>query len=451
MPVSIRPDFDVDSAPSGIASQSNLVSLPGGGFLALWSSYEGAPSGNNVSARIYSANGQPAGSVFIVNSTTEGDQGDPFAIVLPDGRTLVTWTAQGEIYARLLASDGTLVGNDFLLSTFPVSVAREQNTAMLADGGFVVTRVSLESGPSGYDIRAQIFDPNGARRSADFVVNTTTDLQQGLPVVTTFAEGRMLFAWYSNEYGGTDRDIRARIFNADGTPAGDDFIVNTTTAGAQLDVSVATLADGRIAISWTSAVDFNIASDIRATIIDPSIYEGTNQDDYWSGGERTDTMTGRNGNDVFRGNGGDDSIAGGRGADSLQGGSGDDKLSGQAGDDAIDGGKGADQLSGGDGADMFIYTSLSDGGDRILGFDKYDSFVFERDALGIALPSGSLEEVHFRTGKSNEARDADDHFIFRTTDGTLWFDADGSGANSAVLIADLSNSFKITAEDILIA
>ena len=56
----------------------------------------------------------------------------------------------------------------------------------------------------------------------------------------------------------------------------------------------------------------------------------------------------------------------------------------------------------------------------------------------------------FRARADNHAQDADDRFIFRTTDRTLWFDADGSGAGAAIMVADLQAGAVVTAADILL-
>ncbi|QLQ19085.1 MAG: hypothetical protein HZT43_10980 [Exiguobacterium profundum] len=50
----------------------------------------------------------------------------------------------------------------------------------------------------------------------------------------------------------------------------------------------------------------------------------------------------------------------------------------------------------------------------------------------------------------NFAQDANDRFIFRTTDRTLWFDADGTGSGASFLVASLQNVATMTAADIVI-
>ena len=52
------------------------------------------------------------------------------------------------------------------------------------------------------------------------------------------------------------------------------------------------------------------------------------------------------------------------------------------------------------------------------------------------------------TAANNLALDLDDYFIFNTTDQTLWFDRDGSGAREALIVADLQSGAVLTASDI---
>ncbi len=64
--------------------------------------------------------------------------------------------------------------------------------------------------------------------------------------------------------------------------------------------------------------------------------------------------------------------------------------------------------------------------------------------------AGTLAAAAFQSSADNIAQDADDRFIFRTTDQTVWFDVDGNGTGAAVLIADLQAGAVVTAADFLI-
>ena len=114
------------------------------------------------------------------------------------------------------------------------------------------------------------------------------------------------------------------------------------------------------------------------------------------------------------------------------------------------GGLGRDTLVGSTGADVMVYNSADEGGDFVRVFDASDSFQFSASGFGLEGLEGALLAANFASGTTNAAQDADDFFVFRTTDDTLWFDADGNGAEAAVMIADLSNNYALTHTQIVI-
>src|SRR5262245_56135612 len=92
----------------------------------------------------------------------------------------------------------------------------------------------------------------------EFLVNAEESGNQTRPSITTLADGRFAITWQSDDPGdGSGYCIRSRIFNPDGTPAGQspasDFVTNSTHTGDQLTPAVAGLADGRFAVTWNSA------------------------------------------------------------------------------------------------------------------------------------------------------------------------------------------------------
>ena len=80
-----------------------------------------------------------------------------------------------------------------------------------------------------------------------------------------------------------------------------------------------------------------------------------------------------------------------------------------------------------------------------------DAFMVSASNFGGGLVAGQpLAAAQFQTRADNLAQDADDRFIFRTTDATLWFDRDGSGAAGAVLLADLQADATVTSADFVL-
>lgn len=171
------------------------------------------------------------------------------------------------------------------------------------------------------------------------------------------------------------------------------------------------------------------------------------------GNDRYDGRNGRLMGEAFMGDG-NDTAMGGAAVDRLRGEAGNDRLSGFGAVDILTGGAGTDTLTGGAGNDRFVFTTPGDGPDIITDFNNVtgnnDMFRITAAAFGGGLVAGVLAAGQFRTATTNQAGDLNDRFIFRTTDRSLWFDADGTNATAAVMVADLQAGAVVTAADIVL-
>jgi Ca2+-binding RTX toxin-like protein len=98
------------------------------------------------------------------------------------------------------------------------------------------------------------------------LVNTTTANNQVQATSAALANGRYVVVWVDYLLPGqltgantANADIKARIFNADGTQASGEFTVNTTTAAGQIFPSITTLTDGHFLVSWNTGAGTIIA------------------------------------------------------------------------------------------------------------------------------------------------------------------------------------------------
>ncbi|WP_426960154.1 beta strand repeat-containing protein [Muricoccus radiodurans] len=143
-------------------------------------------------------------------------------------------------------------------------------------------------------------------------------------------------------------------------------------------------------------------------------------------------------------------IYGASGADILSGGGGGDVLAGGLGADTLNGGAGVDVLIGGAGADTFMLSIV--GADR----DVVSDFVSGTDRLWVTangaggLPPGVLAAEQFVANGTGLAGDADDHLIYNTVTGQLFFDADGTGSDARIQIATLTGAPTLVASDLSI-
>ncbi|HYD23824.1 MAG TPA: Ig-like domain-containing protein [Croceibacterium sp.] len=190
-------------------------------------------------------------------------------------------------------------------------------------------------------------------------------------------------------------------------------------------------------------------SDLLTGEADDDVIEGGTEDDFAWGGDGSDQLLGQDGNDLLFGENGGDQLTGGAGNDGLEGGDGDDSLTGGDGDDFLAGGLGADMLSGGLGTDIFDFRSASEGPDEVTDFvGGGDLIRVWADGFGGGLVSGGA--VTLVSGSDPTASDETGQFLFDTDDGSLLWDADGTGTADAVLVATFSNVPTLTATDFFV-
>ena len=178
----------------------------------------------------------------------------------------------------------------------------------MSGGRFVATWTDASVGALSLEVKAQLFNADGTKVGSEFTVNTTAVSHQFDLEVTALADGRFVVTWA--DYAGGYHDVRAQVFNADGTKLGSELLVNQQMTGSQWLPDVAALSDGRIVFTWSD-------------------YSGT------AGGPRAVRARIAELTSSFTGTGADDTLTGTAGRDEITGGAGNDTLTGLAGDDAL--------------------------------------------------------------------------------------------------------------------
>jgi Ca2+-binding RTX toxin-like protein len=162
-----------------------------------------------------------------------------------------------------------------------------------------------------------------------------------------------------------------------------------------------------------------------------------------------DTVYGNNKTNVLGGAGGNDVLYGRGGGDIMDGGAGNDTLYGEGGNDILVGGLGQDTLIGGAGYDFFGFDTRpsSSNIDVIDDFNvRYDSILLTKKIFKVAADSkGYIKSSAFWTGSS--AHDANDRIFYNNNTGAVYYDADGTGAKTAVQFAQLDANLKLTYKD----
>ena len=185
------------------------------------------------------------------------------------------------------------------------------------------------------------------------------------------------------------------------------------------------------------------------------LVHGLGGNDRLSGGIGNDRLYGDDGNDFIEGGAQKDLIYGGAGNDVLYGGTEKDTISGGVGNDVIYGAKGNDRLTGGVGEDVFVFHTTLDGKtnvDRITDFNAHDDSIWLRTSEFKALGNKPGAPTHIKADafwKGSAAHDANDHIIYNSTTGALYYDSDGTGAAQQVQFAQLAKNLNLTSKDFL--
>ncbi|MGH7342160.1 MAG: hypothetical protein ACREKH_16845, partial [Candidatus Rokuibacteriota bacterium] len=106
--------------------------------------------------------------------------------------------------------------------------------------------------PGEGEIFAQRFDADGSPTGTEFQVNTYTTSYQQDPAVAVAPAGGFLVVWASGP-GGSVTDIQGQRYDAGGLPLGGEFLVNSYTTGLQFAPAAMSDAAGRFVVVWGSA------------------------------------------------------------------------------------------------------------------------------------------------------------------------------------------------------
>ncbi len=408
-------EFLVNTTVTNDQFEPSITAPADGRFVVAWTDFSqtgGDTSLYAVRAQVFNADGTSFGAEFLVNTTATNNQHQPSITALADGRFVVAWQdfsqtggdiSGGAIRAQVFNADGSAFGTEFLVNTTVTNSQSEPSITGLADGRFVVAWADFSQtggDTSNFAVRAQVFNADGSASGAEFLVNTTVTNAQTDSTITALADGRFVVAWKDFSLTGGDLSfnaIRAQVFNADGSRAGTEFLVNTTVALDQKEPSITALADGRFVVAWTDESNLN-NTDIRGQIFDPRqaaiTLNGTLAADDYLGTIFGDVMRGSFGDDRLNGAAGDDVLAGEWGNDSLTGGAGNDRMTGEDGDDTLLGSNGADILDGGLGNDVL---NGGVGADAMIGGAGNDRYVIDSLADLVVEAAGVAAGTDFAT------------------------------------------------------
>lgn len=252
-------EFRVNAFSTEFAASPAVSADSAGNFLVVWGGDDPQDgSGNAVIGQRFDAEGVPIGGGFRINSFTTGDQHSPAVAADGQGGFVVVWQSDSQdgagwgVFGQRYDASGLPLGGEFQVNSY--TFEDQERPSVAADGArrFVVVWQSYGQDGSHSGVFGQRFDAGGSPAGPEFQVNLTTAWTQYGPAVAADESGDFVVAWNSLFQDGDVLGVFARRFDADGSPLGDEFQVNTYTSADQWTPAVAARGTGRFVVSWNS-------------------------------------------------------------------------------------------------------------------------------------------------------------------------------------------------------
>jgi hypothetical protein len=252
------PEFPVNTYMTGSQHLPALAADHAGNFVVVWRSSDQDGSLGGIFGQRFSAPGTPRGTEFQVNTYTTDDQFGSAVASDPLGNFVVVWDSRVQdaggsgVFGQRFASEGPPQGTEFQVNT--VTTGNQANPSVSADAGgnFVVVWTHMPDSGSDWDVRARQFSADGTPRGPDFRVNTyTADRQGNRPAVAVDPLGPFVVVWDSYGQDGSGWGVFGQLYDGAGVPQGPEFQVNSYTTGFQVAPAVAVGASGEFLVTWS--------------------------------------------------------------------------------------------------------------------------------------------------------------------------------------------------------
>jgi len=228
-----------------------------GNFVIMWHSFQDA-NGNNIYGQRYDASGNALGSEFLVNTGITAFHQTKAAVArAATGEFVAVWESEGAdgsgqaIRAQRFNASGQGQGEFAVNTLFTANSQSEAAVAVDTGGGFVIAWQddNPPADGSGIAIYAKRYNAAGQALGQEFLVNTTTTGNQVQPAVAFEDSGGFLVTWTGPDGAGTG--VFGRRYSSSGSPTGQEFRINTTTTSNQGN-SAASGGTGKMVVVWES-------------------------------------------------------------------------------------------------------------------------------------------------------------------------------------------------------
>ncbi|MCV6624851.1 MAG: hypothetical protein OIF38_02070, partial [Cellvibrionaceae bacterium] len=251
----------VSSDNTGDQISPDAVGLADGGYVIVWQSNKQLDS--DIKAQRYDAQGNAVGSELLVNPHSEAGQSAPTIIALDAGGFAVVWTSAGqdshggEVYMRLYSADGQALGDEIQVNDGIDVNHSNSDINQLSDGSLLVSW--LTQNPIGdtqgnrNEVTIKRFSAEGEVLQQEISIATELAGDHVRPSVSALNNGGFVLSWVASE--GHSGPLQVMLFDRPDSQTGELLQLESISADAYEQASIASLEDGSFMLSWIENSD----------------------------------------------------------------------------------------------------------------------------------------------------------------------------------------------------
>jgi large repetitive protein len=252
-------EFQINAYTVGDQAYPSLCSTKKGASVVVWESMQDG-DGRGIVGQRYDNLGVPAGTAFLVNSYTPGNQQLPDVACDASGGFVVVWESEGQddggygygVFGQRFSSDGERVGSEFQVNTYTTDLQQSASVCSADDGNFIVAWHGYGEDGDLFGVFGQRFASDGNAAGTEFQINSYTPGIQSYPQAACDTQGDFVVVWQGDLQDGDGYGIFGQRFVSTGNADGTEFQVNQQTVYSQLLPAVGSSPDGDFVVAWSS-------------------------------------------------------------------------------------------------------------------------------------------------------------------------------------------------------
>jgi len=262
-------EFQINTHTSSDQKLAAMAMDAAGNFVVVWSSYGQDGNSNGIFDQRFDPNCTPIGSEFQINTITPGNQTESSVAMNALGNFVVAWQGPGideeDIFTQRFDPNGQPLGDELLVNTYTHGKQRYPKVAMNRDGAFVVVWESEKPEAEKTFVSCLLFDANGLAVGEEFDVNSPANCRY--PDVAMDPNGNFAIVWMEDK---SSNSIIARLYNADGSAKTEPFEVSTIKFSSLTRPVIAMDGSGHFVVVWDGDPKLASLDDIHARLFDPN-------------------------------------------------------------------------------------------------------------------------------------------------------------------------------------